>query len=242
MILLSYRIVEMRTNKAGLNLIKEFEGFRTKAYKCPAGVWTIGYGHTSMAGPPAVKPGMVVSRTEAEAILRRDLKVFEDGVKSAIKVQLNSNQFSACVSLCYNIGVGAFSRSSVARFCNKGQWKKAADAFALWNKAGGKVLPGLTRRRAAEAALFSKNDVKAIEEVRPIVDEPKGKPMTMSTTNLAAGATAAAGVTAAAKDAVENGTAIFSGFDLTTLLIVIIVAGALWIVWERYKKARDWDV
>lgn len=232
----------MRTNKAGLDLIKEFEGWRSKAYKCPAGVWTIGYGHTSMAGPPAVKPGMTITREEGERILRNDLKAYEDGVKSAIKVPLNSNQFSACVSLCYNIGVGAFRKSSVARFCNAQQWKKAADAFSLWNKAGGKVLPGLTRRRAAEAALFMRNTVTSREEIRPEVDEPKGKPMIMSTTNIAATATAAAGVAASAKDAVENGKAIFSGLDLNLLLVAIIIAGAAWIIWERYKKARDWDV
>jgi lysozyme len=232
----------MRTNKAGLDLIKEFEGWRSKAYKCPAGVWTIGYGHTSMAGPPDVRSGMVISREEGENILRRDLKVYEDGVKSAIRVPLNSNQFSACVSLCYNIGVGAFRKSSVARFCNAQQWKKAADAFSLWNKAGGKVLPGLVRRRAAEAALFTRGTSTAREEIRPEVDEPKGKPMIMSTTNIAATATAAAGVAASTKDAVDNGRAIFSGLDINTLLIAIIVIGAAWIIWERYKKARDWDV
>lgn len=235
----------MRTNKAGLDLIKEFEGFRAKAYMCPAGVWTIGYGHTSMAGAPEVKRGMTVTRAEAEEILRRDLRIFEDAVKRAIKVELNSNQFSACVSLCYNIGEAAFKRSSIARFCNQRQWKKAADAFALWNKASGKVLPGLTRRRAAEAALFSRTGVSAREEVRPVVDEPKGKPMVVSTTNIAAGVTAAAGVAAAAKDAVQSGTevlSIFSSFNFTMVLILIILAGAAWIVWERYKKARDWDV
>lgn len=237
-----FKVAKMRTNKAGLELIKSFEGWRSKAYKCPAGVWTIGYGHTSMAGPPSVKPGMTISKDEGEEILRRDLKSYEEGVLSAIKVPLNSNQFSACVSLCYNIGIGAFKKSSVARFCNARQFSKAADAFALWNKAGGKVLPGLTRRRAAEAALFSKGDVSARDEIRPVVDTPKGKPMAMSTTNIAAGATAAAGIVATAKDAVDNGKAIFSGLDINLLLILIIVAGAGWIIWERYKKARDWDL
>lgn len=232
----------MRTNKAGIELIKQFEGFRANAYKCPAGVWTIGYGHTSMAGAPIVKPGMKVSEKEAEDILRTDLVIFENSVKSAISVDLTPNQFSACVSLCYNIGAGAFKGSSVARFCNKKQWEKAADAFSLWNKAGGKILPGLTRRRAAEAALFSKDGTTAREEIRPTIDDPKGKPMVVSTTNIAAGATAAAGVVATARDAVDNGKAIFSGLDINLLLVVIILAGAGWIIWERYKKSRDWAV
>jgi lysozyme len=231
----------VKLNQAGLNLIKEFEGLRLKSYRCSANVLTIGYGHTSMAGPPAVKPGMTITMAQAEQILRTDLKKYEQGVRDAIKVELNPNQFSACVSLCYNIGVGGFKKSSVARFCNQSQWQKAADAFALWNKAGGRVLPGLTRRRAAEASLFMRNARK--EDVRPVVDEPKGKPMMLSTTNAAAGVTAAAGITAASKDIVDNTSSIFSGSNTVILvLIVIILAGAGYIVWERYKKARDWDV
>jgi lysozyme len=232
----------MHLTKEGLNLIKEFEGFRAKAYKCPAGVLTIFYGHTSMAGPPKVTPGMTGTKAEGERVLLNDLKVYEAGVRSAINVDLTPNQYSACVSLCYNIGVGAFKRSSVARFCNKRQWRNAADAFALWNKAGGKVLPGLTRRRAAEAALFSKNGT-AREPVRIVPDEPKGKPMAMSTTNIAAGVTATAGVTAAAKDIVDNTSSIFSGSNMLIMfLIVVILAGSAWIIRERWLKSRDWDV
>lgn len=232
----------MRTNQAGVNLIKEFEGFRSASYKCPAGVLTLGYGHTSAAGEPIVRPGMTVTKAEAEKILRNDLRQYERAVEEAVKVELTPNQFSACVSLCYNIGAGAFKKSSVARFCKKKQWKQAADAFALWNKAGGKILPGLVRRRAAEAALFSKGGVSKTEEVRPVVDEPKGKNMGLSTTNIAAATTAAAGVAASAKDAVENGKAIFNIFDVNFILIAIILAAAAWIIYERYRKARDWDI
>jgi lysozyme len=234
----------MKLTKQGLDLIKEFEGFRGKAYRCPAGVWTIFFGHTSMAGPPVVKPGMTGSKAEGERVLLNDLKVYEAGVRNAITVDLTPNQYSACVSLCYNIGVGAFRRSSVARFCNKRQWKNAADAFMLWNKAGGRVLPGLVRRRAAEAALFLKGDARRErEDVRPIVDEPKGKPMALSTTNMAAGVTAAAGITAATKDIVDHTSSIFSASNIViVLLILIILAGAGWIIYERWQKARDWDV
>jgi lysozyme len=230
----------MRTNKAGIDIIKEFEGLRLKAYKCPAAVWTIGYGHTSMAGPPSVKMGMVITKAEADSILKRDLVKYENGVKDAIRVEVTPNQFAACVSLCYNIGIGAFKKSSVARFCNARQWQKAADAFMLWNKAGGRVLPGLTRRRAAEAALFSRGNVKS--EVRPVIDEPKGKSMMLSSTNLAAGATAAAGVTAAARETIENASGLVSSPLFLVFLMLVILAGAGWIVHERYKKARDWDV
>lgn len=232
----------MKTNQAGVNLIKEFEGFRSKAYKCPAGVWTIFFGHTSAAGAPEVKPGMTGSKEEGERVLKRDLKQYEDAVSRSIKVELTSNQFSACVSLCYNIGAGNFAKSSVARFCNKKQFKQAADAFALWNKAGGKVLPGLVRRRAAEAALFSKDDIRTSDEVRAVVDVPVGKSMASSTTNIAAGATAVAGVVATVKDTVDNAKQTMIGLDINILLVVVIVVGAGWIIYERYRKARDWDV
>lgn len=233
----------MRMTKAGLDLIKEFEGFRGKSYRCPANVLTVGYGHTSMAGPPEVSEGMSISRAEGERILKTDLKKYEAYVREAVRVELTPAQFSACVSLCYNIGGGAFKKSSVVRFCNKRQWKNAADAFMLWNKAGGRVLPGLVRRRAAEAALFMSDDVTEDDEIRPVVDAPKGKPMALSTTNLAAGATAAAGVSAAAKEVVDNTTSLFSGSNILMLiLILIILGGAAWIVRERWLKARDWDI
>jgi lysozyme len=229
--------------KDGIDLVKDFEGFRATAYQCPAGVWTIGYGHTSMAGAPEVREGMKISRAEGERILKADLVKYEAYVRDAIKVELTPAQYSAAVSLCFNIGGGAFKRSSVVRFCNRREWKSAADAFMLWNKAGGKVLPGLTRRRAAEAALFMSDDVLEDDEIRPVVDEPKGKPMALSTTNLAAGATAAAGVTAATKEVVDNTSGIVSNAGLFTMfLILVILGGAAWIVRERWQKAKDWDI
>lgn len=147
----------MKTNKAGLDLIKSFEGFYAKPYRCPAGVLTIGYGHTDMAGPPEVKPGMHITKDQATKILAKDLEKYEKGVKDALGKsleKLNENQFSACVSLCFNIGVGGFKKSSVARYIKKGKITQAANYFKLWNKAGGRVLKGLVRRRRAEAQLY----------------------------------------------------------------------------------------
>jgi lysozyme len=146
-----------KINRRGLDLIKCFEGLRTKAYRCPAGVLTIGYGHTSNAGLPKVFDNMTISEYQAEFILRQDLVKFEHVVAKALGgtiAFLTSNQFSACVSLCYNIGASGFRRSSVVRYIHKSDLNKAAGSFRLWNKAGGKVLKGLTRRRAAERDLF----------------------------------------------------------------------------------------
>ena len=108
-------------NQAGLNLIKQFEGLRLKAYRDAVGVWTIGYGHTSMAGDPKVKAGMVITEDEAEQILRIDLKKYEDAVKKALPgYPLTDNQYAALTSLCYNVGPGNFSKSSVVRYLRQG--------------------------------------------------------------------------------------------------------------------------
>lgn len=229
----------MKMSREALELIKRHEGLRLTAYRCPAGVWTIGYGHTSAAGKPEVKPGMTITKAEAEEIFLRDITVFADEVRPLLKTPLSANQFGACVSLAYNIGIGAFKRSSVLRFINQKRFDDAADAFLLWNKANGKILKGLVRRRAEEAALFATVDVPDAR----IPDKPKGKPMTTSTTNIAAGVSAAAGVTAAAKEVVDNTSSIFSSGNLIMVaLALVVIAGAAWIIRERWAKARDWAV
>lgn len=154
----------MKTGPEGIALIKEFEGLRLKAYPDPAtggDPWTIGYGTTSMAGVGKVKKGMVISEVQAESMLIRSLEAFELGVQRALKVAPSQQQFDAMVSLAYNIGLTNFSRSSVVKYLNAGLVEKAAGAFLLWNKAAGKVMPGLTRRRQAERDLFLKPDVAA---------------------------------------------------------------------------------
>lgn len=140
---------------AGLDLIKKFEGLRLKAYVCPAGVLTIGYGSTG----PHVKPGMVITEAEADRLLNEDLDRFEEAVERYAG-RATQNQFDAMVSLAFNIGIANFRKSSVLRAHVVKSFKIAADAFALWNKAkvNGRLteLPGLTRRRAEEARLYRK--------------------------------------------------------------------------------------
>jgi lysozyme len=135
---------------SGLELIKSFEGWRDTAYLCPANVLTIGYGSTG----PHVKAGMKITKERGTALLRADLARFEAAVTKTITVEVTQNQYDAMVSLAFNIGVAGFANSSVARRCNARDFKGAQASFALWNKGGGKVLAGLVRRRAAEAALF----------------------------------------------------------------------------------------
>jgi lysozyme len=145
----------MRVNAAALDLIKEFEGLRLDAYQDSVGVWTIGYGTTAAAGL-GIEPraGQRITQAEAEWYLQKGVNKFADSIFPYFNAPLNQNQFGACVSLAYNIGPGAFKKSSVLRHINAGNMEKAADSFLLWNKAGGVKLKGLVRRRAAERALF----------------------------------------------------------------------------------------
>ena len=144
----------MQMTDEGLALIRRFEGFRANAYRCPAGVWTIGFGHTSQAGPPAVRPGMVVGEDEANRILMADVQRFADEVGPLLTREVSAAQFSALVSFAYNVGVAAFRRSSVLKAVNEGRFAEVPARLGLWVKGGGRVLPGLERRRAAEAELF----------------------------------------------------------------------------------------
>lgn len=147
-----------QTNAAGIDIIKHFEGLRTTAYLDPVGIWTIGYGHTSAAGPPTVYAGMTITAAEAEVILRRDLDVFEQGVDAALTIATNEDQFSAMVSFSFNVGLGAFRDSTLLRKHNVGDFAGAAEEFRRWVYGDGQVLPGLVRRREAERALYLSED------------------------------------------------------------------------------------
>jgi lysozyme len=140
-----------RISRNGLDFIKRWEGCRTNAYKCPAGVWTIGYGHTK-----DVKPGMMISHGQADELLLEDLKGFEDVVRQSVTVALNQNQFDALVSFTFNVGKGAFKSSTLLRLLNSGNYQAASAQFGKWTYAGKQVLPGLVARREAEYQLFMK--------------------------------------------------------------------------------------
>ncbi len=138
-----------RIGPQGLALIKRFEGLRLNAYKCPADVPTIGYGSTG----PHVKMGMCITEAEAERLLLEDLDRFERGVVKAGGT-MTPGQFSALVSFAFNLGLGALQGSTLLKKHLAGDYDGAAKEFARWNKAGGRVLPGLVTRRAAEANLY----------------------------------------------------------------------------------------
>lgn len=141
----------MKTNKAGIDLIKSFEGCRLKAYKCPAGIWTIGYGHTA-----GVSEGMQITQEQADAYLKADLEKYEGYVDKYVDNTLNENQFSALVSFAYNCGAG-----NLQMLVRNRTNEQIAEAITRYNKAGGKKLNGLVRRRAAEQQLFLKGSNSA---------------------------------------------------------------------------------
>lgn len=145
----------MKMTEEGLALIRRFEGFRPTAYRCPAGAWTIGYGHTSQAGPPAVAAGMTISEAEARRILQADVECFAAAVRAALTRELSPAQFSALVSFTYNVGPGAFRGSSVLKAVNEGRLAEVPGLLRRWVKADGRVLDGLVRRRVAEGEMFS---------------------------------------------------------------------------------------
>jgi lysozyme len=145
--------MDKKTGTSGKSLIKEFEGFRATAYLCPAGVWTVGYGTTRINGK-SVKEHTKITTQEADDLLEQDLKRFEDGIKKLVSVELTQNQFDALVSFVYNLGIGSLQKSTLLKKLNAGHFEEAANEFLKWDKADGKKLSGLTRRRTAERELF----------------------------------------------------------------------------------------
>ena len=138
-----------RINRDGSDLVKRFEGCELKAYLCPAKVWTIGYGSTGAH----VKPGMVITQEQADELLRSDLRRFEDWVDANCS-PATDNQFAALVSFAFNVGDGALKTSTLRREHMAGNYEAAAVQFRRWNKGGGRILPGLVKRRTAEEALY----------------------------------------------------------------------------------------
>ena len=143
----------MQISKEGLALIKKFEGFESRAYLCPAGVWTIGYGHTK-----DVKEGDEWSQAHAEHMLEIELEEFCEYVNKMVKVPLEQYQFDALVAWVYNLGAGNFKESTLLRVLNQSDYDDVPHQIKRWNKAGGRVLQGLVRRREAEALLFQNKE------------------------------------------------------------------------------------
>ena len=141
----------MKVSQECIDLVKFFEGFKSKAYLCPAGVWTIGYGRTKN-----VKEGDMVNELQAERDLLEELEEFGEQVLSVVRVSIKQHQFDALASWTYNLGVGNLQSSTLLKKLNSGDKNSVPSEMVRWNKAAGKVLAGLTRRREAEAKLWAR--------------------------------------------------------------------------------------
>jgi lysozyme len=143
----------MNISQEGISLIKKFEGCELEAYKCAAGVWTIGYGHTK-----DVKEGDSILKEDAESMLVHELQEYCNDVDIAVKVDLKQNEFDALVSWTYNLGLTNLNSSTMLRVLNEGKHDEVPAQMKRWNKASGQVKQGLVRRREAEALMFEGKD------------------------------------------------------------------------------------
>ncbi|EJF78223.1 lysozyme [Bartonella birtlesii] len=179
-----------KISKEEFTLIKKWEELHLNAYKNPTGEWIIGYGHTNAHGAPEVHRDMKITETEAEKILRQDLKQFEHVVEKTVTVPLTNEQFAALVSFSYNIGTEAFRYSALLKKLNKGNYEAVPVELLKWTRVGGKRLQGLVNRRAAEIGLWAQGsymspnyqkveskgvtDICKIEALAPIIGSFSG--------------------------------------------------------------------
>lgn len=222
-------------NATGIALLKEFEGFRGVAYLDIVGVWTIGYGFTG-----GVKPGDKMTRVEADIRLLDELVSYESAVLRACTVQPNDNQLAALTCFAFNVGRKGMAKSSVIKAHNRGDFESAARAFGLWNKAGGRVIAGLVRRRAAEASLYL-TPMQGRLEMPQAVDAEK--PMTQS--KVAVGGTVTAAVSGLSVAAQVAGDVSSVRDSLGPMLPYAVLAAAvigvgigLLLVWDRVMTRR----
>lgn len=223
-----------RVNAETITLIKRWEGLRLHAYLCPAGIWTIGYGHTGAD----VHAGLTITEQEADALLRRDLLRFEAGVHQAVQVPLTGGQFGALVSLAFNIGLAAFQRSTLLRRLNAGDYTGAQEQFHVWRRAAGEVLPGLVNRRAAEAALFGRGEHVTSQYIRP---DPEPSPRAQAATEATGYTAATAGGVGAVLTEQAQQMAFIGGNSQTIRLVctLLMLAGLALVVLAAVRRARQ---
>ena len=218
-------------NQASLNLIKRWEGCKLKAYKCSAGVWTVGYGLTTSAGFIEVGPDTTITQAEADWYFEKVIEKFLAEITPAITAPINENELGAFTSLAYNIGPTAFRGSSALRHFNAGNKDRVPTSIRMWRKAGGKVVKGLINRREAEVDLF----------LTPVIED---KPSPVRT-NAVQSKTVQASVVQGAS-AVGGAVAAFQALNGTAQIIatagcVLIALLALFILRERLEAwASGW--
>jgi lysozyme len=224
-----------------IKLIKKYESLQLTAYKCPADVWTVGYGATG----PDIVAGLVWTEEQANQRLIQDVNKFAQGV-AKICPESTPLQHGAMVCLAFNIGLGAFKKSSVARLHNAKKYAEAAQAFGLWNKAGGKVLKGLVKRRAEEAAMYLEGCT--IEEPTPSPTQAEGEKPSRTIAGASIGGGAV--VASQAADIVnelswvqEQMSTLAPYLPIVSNILVIVgligIGVAIWARWQDKRSGRS---
>ena len=238
----------MKTSDAGIALIKRWEGERLTAYLCPAGVWTIGVGHTAAMGDPAPVSGMRITADESTAILRRDLSRVEQDIGAVVTVPLSKRQFDTLVSFVFNVGIGAFRKSTLLKKLNAGQFESVPSELMKWTRVNGQVNQGLVNRRKAEADYWrgAPSDQQPVGIMPQEVDQPRK--MRQSKEGNAALFTGGLATVSAANDVArqvkETGDNFTSLLDLLksptflALILIAIAAGAIWY-WRKQRMDKD---
>jgi lysozyme len=242
----------MLASREALDIIKEFEGCRLAAYPDPGtggAPWTIGYGHTK-----GVSRGMLITQQQAEDFLHIDILEFENGVDELVKVELKQHQFDALVSFAFNCGIGNLRSSTLLKMVNAGNFNAVPAQFMRWTRAAGKELPGLVRRRRAEAALWRGVDEAAKVDHSESGSKPDALPpaktMADSKQGNAAFVTGGLAVMGAAKEATNQAkdasdmidvlTSVVSGSNFLILVAIGALAGAIW--YWRYRNMEEHGV
>lgn len=221
-------------NQAGIDLLREYEGWRSHAYLDIVGVPTIGFGFTD-----GVKMGDFMTPADGEVRLKQEVAKYQKAVARACNVEPSDNQLAAMTCFSFNIGVAGFVKSTVLKAHNRGDDQSAARAFGLWDKAGGKVVVGLTRRRAAEAALYLKPAPSTPVEMPQRV-EPE-RPITRSPMQLAGTGTAVASAMSVGAQVAGDVSSIrdsLGNWLPTIIMIAALVGVALgaYVVWQRWRQ------
>jgi lysozyme len=254
----------MQMSQEGIDaLLKKFEGCKLKAYRCPAGICTIGYGHTSAAGAPTVTDGMVITQQQCDDILRRDLVKYETAVHEMVEQPLTQHQFDVLVDFAYNAGVGNLKSSTLLKKVNAGQFDAVPAELMKWTKGGGKVLAGLVRRRQAESSWWLSHEMVPMtaaaaaevadaddQEQRSTPDEVSVPSMATSSQGNAAIITAGLGGLGAAKQVAANAQdasdtadqimGLLSNTNFLIMLAVVGLGGAIW--WFRKQHMEEHGV
>jgi lysozyme len=248
----------MQMSQEGIDaLLKKFEGCKLKAYRCPAGICTIGYGHTSAAGAPEVRDGMTLTQQQCDEILRRDLVKFETAVRSMVKQPLAQHQFDVLVDFAYNAGVGSLKTSTLLKKVNGANFDDVPAELMKWTKGGGKVLPGLVKRCQARSLWWTSSPVSSKpatpeqafdyeQEQRTDPDPVPVRTMADSKQGNAALVTAGLGglgvakeVAAQAKDASDTADQLMGLLSNTNFLIMAAIIGLAAGIWFWRRKNME---